>query len=286
MNPLLESPTHRTSPHNLDVPHPKHLPLALARRIQPRPARRLIDPVHVAHEPTALAMRPLLQRHVPHLVAAVLEVQKITQVHVAPHHHVPRHPPARRELQVRHRVLLRRRQRLAVRRRPRRERVRPRVPPARRRRPRRRPPDRDAEVHHAAAVQVRADDEAALLAADQRRRAARRRAAARLLARPAGPDGDVDVGLADRRLEELRGEVGAGVVVAQPLEHDHALAEAVHGRLARLVVAGLDVEQVDDDGGEEDRDAGRGEVFLEVQRVQVLADARDLAGRFADLLAR
>jgi hypothetical protein len=63
------------------------------------------------------------------------------------------------------------------------------------------------------------------------------------------------------------------------------LAEAVHGGLPRFIVAGLDVEQVDDDCREKDSDPGGWEVLFETSSVQILGYAGDFSGSFADLLS-
>jgi len=95
----------------------------------------------------------------------------------------------------------------------------------------------------------------------------------------------LDISLANRRLQELSCEIRAGVVISQLLEDLHALAKPVHGCAAGLVVAGLDIEEMDYDGGEEHGDACCGEVLFEGVLVDVLRDLCDFTGGFADLFA-
>ena len=99
-----------------------------------------------------------------------------------------------------------------------------------------------------------------------------------------GRDGELDAGLADGRLEEGGGEVGGGVDFAQALEDAHALVESLQARHSDVGVAGFDVEEVDDDGGEKHGDARGREVSGQVQSVEVLGDVGDLDRGKADLV--
>lgn len=92
----------------------------------------------------------------------------------------------------------------------------------------------------------------------------------------AGLEGcDVNARLSDRSFEEGGGVVCRGVEIAQ-FSHDlHALAEPAERLSARGFVGRLNVEKVDNDGGEEDGDSGSGKEAHEVGRVEVLRERGD-----------